>query len=107
MKQATIGDALIFMTKMVVGSVVLIALALVAGYYWMLNNDAVKTEKRLASEALKKVAEQQTTIASLGDKLNACFTAGAGQVWTDDELNAVAPCPTPEPCKPWERAWWP
>ena len=52
-------------------------------------------------------ASLQGTIDGLGEKLNACFQAGAGREWTDAELDAIAPCPTSAPCKPWERAWWP
>jgi hypothetical protein len=101
--QASVGDALIFMTKAVVGGMVLIALVVIGSLYLAEHNSRGRQINVLRVEK----ASLQGTIDDLGEKLNACFQAGAGREWTDAELDAMAPCPTSAPCKPWERAWWP
>jgi hypothetical protein len=85
-EHATIGDALIFLTKAVV--LVLFVLGIgVAAWWWSIIYDdrvrqALTTEQALSREALnqadllnRKIEEQQITIADLGNRLNTCLAA--------------------------------
>ncbi|MCE3250108.1 MAG: hypothetical protein K0R41_3933 [Geminicoccaceae bacterium] len=73
---ATIGDALIFMTK-----VSALCLGLFIGaWIWVIA--AQNQESQALATERAKVAEQQVTIASLGSKLNMCLEL-AGGPWTD------------------------
>jgi hypothetical protein len=98
--RASIGDALIFMTKMLVGSVVLIALALMGGWYWLVHSDvsrevsALRVQRASLEQALD---EQKVTIADLGGKLNTCLVRaaglGRGNLLTDEEFEQAVPPP--------------
>ena len=51
-RQATIGDALIFLTKALLGGALLVAFGLIGGWYWMLSNDAIRAQHKTAEEQI-------------------------------------------------------
>jgi hypothetical protein len=66
--QATFGDALIFMTKAAVGTVVLISLGAGGLWYWSENNavrKALETEQELSREALNQADLLNQQISAL------------------------------------------
>jgi hypothetical protein len=88
-EHATIGDALIFLTKAAVLALFVLGIGVAAWWWSIIHNDRVRqalaTEQALSREALnqadllnRKMQEQQITIADLGNKLNTCLAAQSG-----------------------------
>jgi hypothetical protein len=87
-RNASVGDALIFMTKAVLGFLLVVALGAAALAWAIFNQDArreaarlsaaLRTEQALSQKAVEQVGIHEMTIASLGSKLDACL-AGVSQ----------------------------
>jgi hypothetical protein len=87
---ATIGDALIYMTKALLGIAALAAVSLLAVLgYWAWSDVPRQSENPFAAEfARRELVERQA-------QLTACQRT----------VELLAPCPTSEPCHPSDRDW--
>ena len=120
-KQASVGDALIFMTKAIVGSIVLIATFAAGVWGYMVWGDGKAEEALRNAAAAHTDAENRMVIFRYQNRYLKEYVASlehalreAGgelpppptELLSDEEVLVVPPCPTENPCKPWER-WAP
>lgn len=109
---ASVGDALIFMTKAALGVGLVVAIGLAGFWAWLIKQEEKGRQVnayRMQVAALERVVdERDMTIADLGSKLNQCL-AYAVSLREGKASDLRLPVPPPgfvvDHPRPWELPW--